>query len=228
MICGERMDREPGGRNPPGEPPVSSSDPPSQQPHLRASEFLKRVVDRIDQPEVSVGGLVDAIGDRAFGLVTLAFAVPNCIPGPPGLGSVLGIPLIIFGLQLAAGRRVPWLPRFVGRRRLKIATLVRVLDFVGPVLRRIERVCRPRVTVLVSRRAERALGVAIFTLACAIAMPLPMTNMVPAIGIGVISLGLLEEDGVTVLAGLAIGLIGVAIVIAVVYAIVFGVSLAVT
>lgn len=207
---------------------MPTSESPTDPSHLRASEFLKQVVGRIDQPEVSVGGLVDAIGDRAFGLVTLAFAVPNCIPGPPGVGSILGVPLMIFGLQLAAGRRVPWLPGFVARRRLKIATLARVLEFVGPVLRRIERVCRPRATALAGRQAERALGIAVFLLACAIAIPLPMTNLIPAIGIGIVSLGLLEEDGVTVVAGLVIGLIGMVIVIAVVYAIIFGISLAFT
>ncbi len=207
---------------------MSSSETPSQPSHLRASEFLRQVVGRFDESEVSVGALVDAIGDRAFGLVTLAFAVPNCIPGPPGVGSVLGVPLMIFGLQLAAGRRVPWLPAFVARRRLKIATLTRVLDFVGPVLQRIERVCRPRATTLAGPSAERALGLAVFCLACAIAVPLPMTNLVPAVGIGIISLGLLEEDGITVLVGLVIGTIGMAIVFAVVYAIVFGVSLAFT
>lgn len=175
-----------------------------------------------------MGGLVEAIGDRAFGLVILAFAIPNCIPGPPGVGSILGVPLMIFGIQLAVGRRVPWLPGFVSRRRMKIATLTRVLDFVGPVLRRIERVCRPRATALAGAQAERALGVAVFLLACAIAIPLPMTNLIPAVGISFVSLGLLEEDGITVVAGLVIGFIGMAIVIAVVYAIVFGISLAFT
>ncbi|MCA8932288.1 MAG: exopolysaccharide biosynthesis protein, partial [Rhodospirillaceae bacterium] len=42
--------------------------------------------------------------------------------------------------------------------------------------------------------------------------PLPLTNFIPAVGIGVLALGLLEEDGLTALLGIAIGTIGLVIV----------------
>ena len=54
-------------------------------------------------------------------------------------------------------------------------------------------------------------------LAMAVMLPLPFTNFVPAMGIAVISLGLLEEDGVTIFVGLLIGLVGLAIVAAVLF-----------
>ena len=164
---------------------------------------------------VALSDLLRALKDRAFGLVMLLFALPNCIPGPPFLGSVLGIPLLFFGVQLAIGRRFPWLPPVLGRYTIKRETLVTLIARSRPLLERVERVCRPRVLAVTGPRSERLLGVGMTVLALAVMLPLPFTNFVPAAGIAVIALGLLEEDGVTILIGLLIGLIGLSIVAAV-------------
>jgi len=181
----------------------------------RASHVLYETVTGFTTARPTVDDLVRALKDRAFGLVMLLFALPNCIPGPPFLGSVLGLPLLFFGVQLAIGRRYPWLPSFIRRYEIDRATLLAIIARGRPVLERIERVCRPRLQVVTGPRSERLLGVAMTILSAAVMIPLPFTNFIPALGIAVISLGLMEEDGVTIMIGLGIGLVGVALVVAV-------------
>ncbi len=178
----------------------------------KASDVLVESLQQVQGYDVAIRDLMALMGDRAFGLILLLFALPNCVPGPPGLGSVLGLPLILFGVQLAQGRPAVWLPEFIGRRRINRDTLLHVVLRGVPILQRLERICRPRWPLLTAPPAERLLGGVVTLLAVGIMIPLPLTNFVPAIGIAVIALGLLEEDGVTVLIGLLIGLIGLTLV----------------
>lgn len=187
----------------------------NQRLQHRASYVLYETVTGFTTARPTVDDLVRALKDRAFGLVMLLFALPNCIPGPPFLGSVLGLPLLFFGVQLAIGRRFPWLPSFIRRYAIDRETLLAIVARGRPVLERIERVCRPRLQVVTGPRSERLLGVAMTILSAAVMIPLPFTNFIPALGIAVISLGVMEEDGVTIMIGLAIGLVGVALVVAV-------------
>ena len=181
----------------------------------KASEVLLSALRDGEETTISIGGLTRAIGDRAFGLILLLFALPNCVPAPPGLGSIMGLPLALFGVQLALGRRLPWLPGILARRRFQRETLLALVERGLPYIQRIERVCQPRMTFMTGPRGERIFGIVITILASAILIPLPLTNFVPALGIGIIALGLLEEDGLTALVGVVIGSIGLSIVIAV-------------
>lgn len=178
----------------------------------KASEVLLGALRTAEGTTVTIGQVTRSIGDRAFGLILLLFSLPNCVPAPPGLGSIMGLPLALFGVQLALGRRYPWLPGFLARRRFQRETLLRLVERGQPYISRIERICRPRMTYLTGSRGERVHGVIITVLAAAILIPLPLTNFIPAVGIGVLALGLLEEDGLTALLGITIGTIGLVIV----------------
>ena len=190
----------------------------SKRTARKASDALIEALESFTDDHVAIRDLLAVIGDRAFGLVLLLFALPNCIPGPPGLGSILGIPVILIGIQMAQGRTAPQLPEFIGRRTIRRETLLAIAERSQPYLQRLERVCRPRLLALSTRRAERLVGVFITLLALAVAVPLPLTNFIPAAGIAILALGLLEEDGVTILIGLTVGSIGGGIVIAVLWA----------
>ncbi len=93
-------------------PPVVRSPP---APHL--SDLLSEL---FEQPgdQLRVKEMVDYFGHRAFGAVLFNFSVPNLLPLPPGSSTVLGLPLVLFAPQLAVGIRRPWLPRWLGERRL--------------------------------------------------------------------------------------------------------------
>jgi len=173
----------------------------------RATDLLRDAVAGHAGDDVALGEVVGALRDRAYGLLLLMFALPNCIPAPPAVGSILGLPLMFFGAQMLR-RETPWLPRFIAERRVKRADLMRILDVAVPRLRWLERIVRPRVAWAVTPLAERFIGSLSVLLALSIALPVPFTNMVPAMGVAVMGLGVVERDGRAVLIGAGIGVCG--------------------
>ncbi len=189
---------------PPATPPQDAN--PARR---TASDLLFDAVRACPDERVTLEALTGALGDRAFGVAMLLFALPSCLPVPPGLNSVFGLPLFLYGLQLAAGRRAPWQPGFLARRTFPRATLERMLIAAAPLLRRVERLCRPRLPAVTSGAGERLLGVEVALLALCIMVPLWGTNFIPALGAALIAIALLEHDGIVALAGALVGLAGI-------------------
>lgn len=177
----------------------------------RVSELLEALSLGRGEDRVSVGDLVDVLRDRAFGLLILVLALPNALPGPsiPGVSTLLGIPLVLVALQMALGRRDPWLPLRVRGWSLPRSRLRRVLQASLPWLRRLERLFRPRLCYFADARADRWVGGLVVVLAAVMALPIPLGNLPSALGIVVAALGLLEDDGLAVAVGVGIGVAAV-------------------
>ena len=74
----------------------------------------------------------------------------------------------------------------------------------------------------VLRIARALLGLALFggamLLAVVLVLPIPLGNMLPALAISMLALGILERDGFWILAGLAVAAVSAAVVSGVVFA----------
>ncbi len=186
--------------------PADPKEPLPLGEHARASVILRALADAPGGETVSIGEMMDAFGERAFGLLIILFCLPNMIP-TPGIGSLFGVPLLMIALQMAAGRPKPWLPRAIEAKTVQRATLVRMVDAVEPRMRRIEAILKPRWTFLFSSAMDRAIGVFAALCAISIIIPLPGTNFPPAIALILIALAVMEEDGLYLGLG---GLIGAA------------------
>ena len=77
-----------------------------------------------------------------------------------------------------------------------------------------------------SSLVERLLGLVLLLLAILVALPIPFANQPPAVAQGLISLGLIERDGMVVLIGLLAAAIATAIAVAVGGGILAGIYLA--
>lgn len=180
--------------------------------HQPLSELLARIAADDTRERVSVANLLELAGDRAFGALMFVFALPNVVPTPPGVSAVLGLPLILLAAQFLWGRRTPWLPRAISTRSIARTDLAAVISRMASPMRRLERVLKPRLDLLVSPAAERLLGFALLILAVILFLPIPLGNMLPAVAICIVSLALVEHDGLAVLVGILIGVIAVTIV----------------
>ena len=87
------------------------------EPRQRFSEVLSDLASR-PSPAISIGDVLNAFGDRAFGALMLLFAAPNVLPLPPGMSAVLGAPLLFITAQLMLGRATLWMPRFICERSI--------------------------------------------------------------------------------------------------------------
>lgn len=177
------------------------------------TERLSRLLPRLTEGEadrLSVGDILNRLQDRAHTVLLVVFALPNCLPAIPGTSAITGIPLVYLTLQLALGRK-PWLPQVVMNRSLPRASLGAVLDKAQPWLERSERFLHPRLKALTGWRAERLLAFLMVIMAVAVVLPIPFGNMLPSLAIIFFCLGLMEEDGAWVIAGLVTVAVGVTV-----------------
>jgi hypothetical protein len=195
---------------------------PSPSPRARrTSEILLDFTRTFSGERVRLADLDRLLADRAFGFLLLIFALPNTLPlGIPGLSTLTGIPLALVTAQMVLGMRAPYLPRWLGERSLSRKDFRRLIEKTAPWLQRLERFMKPRWRVFRTPMAERAVGAFCLLLAVVLALPIPFGNVPPAIAVTLISLGLIEEDGLLVSAGLAVGLASLVVVWGVLWAMV--------
>jgi hypothetical protein len=151
---------------------------------------------------VTIGEILDALDARAFGLATLLFAIPSCVPMPPGVPTIVGFALLIVSSQMVLGRQELWLPGFITRRSFSREALLKGLQQFTPILRAIERVARPRLRIMTGGPGTVLAGVLILAMAIILILPLPPGGNFPfAVVCAIIGLGLAERDGLIVLIG---------------------------
>jgi hypothetical protein len=163
-------------------------------PRQRFSEALSDLAGR-PTPAISVGDVLDAFGDRAFGALMLLFATPNMLPLPPGMSAVLGAPLLFVTARLMLGRSTLWMPRFICERSISRGFVNVLMMKLSPVLQWAERFLRPRLAMLLHPVPERIIDAACL-LAVILFLPIPFDNIPPAFAIEAFSPGILERDGV--------------------------------
>ncbi len=179
----------------------------------RSSEAIARLSAACAGRDVSAGAIVAGLEGRGLGLVMVLFALPNAVI--PGISFILGAPVLLLALQLARGRQDIWLPRFMERRTLSPALFQRIAARTAGFLVWVERYTRRRWGWLVSGSRKRVLGFFIAVVAAFLMMPVPFGNALPALGIALMAVGLIEEDGVAAAVGLLLGLLGVIYIAAV-------------
>lgn len=155
---------------------------------------------------VTLADILEALQGRAGGALFLVLALPNALPVPPGTSGILGLPLILLSAQMALGLP-PWLPRRLAGRALPRERFAALLDRMAGPLGRAAAVLRPRPPRFDGPRARRLLGLALLAMSVLLSLPLPLGNVLPALGISAVALGLIERDGLWVLAGLLLGLL---------------------
>jgi hypothetical protein len=174
---------------------------------IAISDRLDLLALEADGKNVTLSWVLDHLNERAFGLFLLFLALPCCIPFLYGVPQVVALPMMFVSAQILMGRRVPWLPEKLGNRSISSESLAGLARRAGPWLRRIEALSRPRLSALTRAPADRLVGVALVLFSASILVPLPGTNTVPGFAVVIVSMGILQRDGILVIVG---GIIGTA------------------
>ncbi len=166
-----------------------------QRARIRASELLQEIADNTEADGVTLGELLDRFGRRGFGVMLFLGALPALIPSPVAAGALAAPVTILCGLQLALGKQRPWLPRSLSDRRLTRTGAQNFLARAGRLLRRTERLARPRWMPVLSATGSRVVGALIAGHGVALSAPLPFTNYPFAFIAMLLAVALLEDDG---------------------------------
>lgn len=188
-------------------------------PEARISAVLQSLTRNAGE-RLTVADIVSVLRDRAFAILVVLLGLPNCLPMPPPIPLVCGLLLALVAAQIAAGRHAPWLPSALLSRSIPQAAVERAVGRALPVLQKLERWSRPRMSFLESALAIRLIGLLLFGLALGLLVAAPVIGQIPlGIAVCLVGLGLVERDGVLVLIGVAMGLAGLAVNFGFAYAI---------
>ena len=169
------------------------------------SGTLRNLIGGIQGQSVTLRQLMDAVGEQGLLLICAVASLPFLIPvSIPGVSTVFGAAIILVSLAITANR-LPWLPRQILDRRLESAKLVPALEKGVNIVSRLDRYLKPRLTGLTSGRFINHInGLAITLAGVLLMLPLgliPFSNTLPGIAILLLSTGMIQRDGVVVLAG---------------------------
>ena len=167
------------------------------------SQVLHRLTLGRPEDNVTFGELVDALGERGFGLLLMLFAIPNLLPFPgvPGVSFVTGMAILYIAVQLILARDEPALPEWLNRKSFTRGQLARFIVKTSPFLRWLEKPVRPRWTPAVAGIGERLIGLVAVIHGVTLALPIPMGNLPQAVALILFALALIELDGVMAILG---------------------------
>lgn len=189
----------------------------------RTSDVLTVLAEQ-ESDRLTVGDIVAVLRDRAFALLIVILGLPNCLPMPPPIPLVCGFLLLLVACQIIAGMSSPWLPKMLLARSVARSDVERAAKRAVPLLKRLERWSRPRLSLFETPLGMRTVGVIVLTLSLALIVAAPFIGQIPlGIAICLVGLGLVERDGLLVMVGLGIGVLGVLLNAGFVYAVVSGI-----
>lgn len=172
----------------------------------RVSDDLRRLLDLAGGRAMPVGEILQETHGRGLQTIAIILCLPFLSPvSVPFLSVPFGVAIAICGLRIAL-RHQPWLPGFVKRRHIPFAVLEKMLRFGIAAHVRLEKFLRVRWPVfVVGNPARMASGLAIALAAVFLSLPIPppfpLTNTIPGFAIILISLGMLERDGLAIFSG---------------------------
>lgn len=170
---------------------------------------------------VTFEDFLDSIDEKSYGILFAILALPSAMPLPaPGYSTPFGIMLLVLSLQYSFGRQYPWFPARVRRMKLKSRgkSSGRFQRAATKFLRFVEKFLKPRWSGMYKGGRPRLIfGIGLCLCSISLILPVPLTNTVPAMGVLLIGLGLLEEDALFGLVGLVVGVAGLLLTTAVLY-----------
>lgn len=199
----------------------TSANPGEKPAYGNVTALLSSTLDRLEQnagqvmqegakAKSTLGDLLDALDERAFGLLILLLALPCCVPFIYVIPQIVAVPMLALAAQLAMGRHEPWFPQKFRQRSFEIDGMRTSVRRTQKYLGWLERFAVRRLTILTTGVGVRFVGALMLIPTASILVPLPSTNTVPGIGVAIASVGLMERDGILVILGLLLGLVWVA------------------
>jgi hypothetical protein len=186
------------------------------QPVQTVSDELERWLN--GDGEKTLGALIELFGEKSFAILFVLLLGVPALPLPTGGAThVFEIIAVLLALQLIANRKVIWLPARWCKLELAGPRQQRFLTALMKMIRRLERISRPRLRFLFNHRLSNVVfGLLVLggTAGAFFAPPFTGLDTLPALGVVLLSLAVLLEDFLLVVVGVAVGVGGVVLEVA--------------
>lgn len=156
---------------------------------------------------LSCADLLGLVGERAYTLALMLFALLNLLPGPPGYNFLMALAMFAVSLSMLRRRPMSFGARF-GRLKLPIRVIEKLLGALSAIVRWAAKASQPRWRGLTGDAAMPFVALLGLVLSLVNMAPIPFANLIPSVGLAVVCMGVLNQDGLAVLAGSLIGAVG--------------------
>ena len=187
---------------------------PGQARRVGTSELLEQLRRDVPESHVTFGWLLEYVRARSPEVLILFLAVPGLLPG---VSLVIAVLLALFAFAILSANTHRALPACIMSRQLPSRHLVQAIDWTVPLFQWGERFIRPRDAQLAQNLRPFA-WFAILALSITMLVPLPLTNVIPSLAIGLIAFASIEADGVLLAVAMGTAAVSLAISAATVWA----------
>lgn len=197
---------------------MTSTTPAASAPRRASGGTPDQISDQLESwlggdGEHTLGGLIEVFEEKSFALLFILLLGVSALPLPTGGAThVFDIIAVLVAAQLVAGRDRIWIPRRWRGLPLGGPKQQRFTNGLVKFIRFLERFSRPRLTFLFDHRVSNSvfgLIVIALTAGAFLAPPFSGLDTLPALGVVLVSLGVLLEDFLIVAIGLLVGVGGI-------------------
>jgi hypothetical protein len=196
---------------PPSRGAASVEGAPPRAAPAKVSEELDRWLSG-DGPK-TLDSLIALFGEKSFALLFVLLLGVPALPLPTGGAThVFEAIAVLLAVQLIAGAKRIWLPRRWRAIELAGPRQKRFLAGLMKMIRRLERISKPRLRFLFNHRLSNVVfGLLVVggSLAAFLAPPFTGLDTLPSLGVVLLSLGVLLEDILVVIVAVLVALSGV-------------------
>jgi hypothetical protein len=192
------------------------ADHPRPEPE-KVSEQLERWLRT--SGDKTLGSLIDLFEKKSFAILFVLLLGVSALPLPTGGAThVFAIIAMLLALELIAGRDQIWVPQRWRKLELAGDKQQRFITALMKMIRRLERLSRPRLRFLFDHRLSNIVfGLLVIGGSAGAFFAPPFTGLdtLPSLGVVLLSLGVLLQDFVVVVLALVVGAAGVVLTVVV-------------
>ncbi len=148
-------------------------------------------------PTISYEEVLKTLGIRAFGILVIFFSLPNLLPFGviPGISFLFSIPIAFFAVEMLLGQKTFWIPKKLAKKTMSRAKISHMIKKLIPYIQKIEKIAQPRLSLITTSPFDRINALFILSLALLLMLPIPFSNFIIGSIITLLSLGIMEKDG---------------------------------
>lgn len=153
---------------------------------------------------ISMGEILRVLPGKGHALILILLTLPFLQPIQiPGFSTPFGLLTAFIGLRISFGNRI-WLPEYILQKQLPTGLIQKITNVALSMIKKIRHWIHPRISWMYQStfmRVVNGLSITILGILLGLPLPIPLTNLVPAIAAFLFGLGLLEDDGLILIMG---------------------------
>ena len=181
----------------------AAAEPAEDSVHKPLSHEIGEIF-ALEAETITFEAILSRISQRSFGVLLAILALPSAMPLPaPGYAMPFGFALLVVAYQMIREREYPWFPQRVLSKEIRTRRNKRLVRGMVWLVGLLERILKPRGEWLYETHwFPRLSGVVVLLCAASMCTPVPLTNSLPAVGIFLIGMGIIERDALAGVGGI--------------------------